>query len=75
MEWISIDKLLPNDMDEVLVVTNTSAGIVQCIYVEKYFTERVKWHDVFVGIDKGLYQKSIVKYWMPLPSAPEPPKQ
>lgn len=68
-EWVKTDERLPKNRQEVFITHNytSSPTRIQCIFLEKYITDKVDWENVFVGLDGGLYHKSGVKAWLPLP--------
>lgn len=64
-EWISVEEILPNDLDSVDVLINAQRRLTDCTYTDdRFYTHQCKdeyWTEI----------KNNVTHWMPLP---EPPK-
>ncbi len=65
MEWISVDDILPDDLEPVLVLTEMHNHIHAYREGQKQFSKKPRWFDF-------VHEEEIenVTHWMNLPNAP-----
>lgn len=71
--WISVKDQLPEDSRYVLVCNDGGKYMIAF-----YSKESFDWYYKYTSYDFDLwdvYEQGPVCYWMPLPTAPEPPEE
>lgn len=67
-DWISVDKALPEDDEEVLVLNETSIGDKVCKEVGVAFRQEQQWHNAYPLIDGYEIEDAItnITHWKPI---------
>ena len=71
--WISVKDRMPEDSRYVLVCNDDGKYMIAF-----YSKESIDWYYKYTNYDFDLWdvhEQGPVCYWMPLPTAPEPPKE